>query len=203
MGMNLMGKTNTHWGVCGFTSCFYAMYALSPAKRPQLNNAGTATRVLAEIQSYLMMLKADGERQLLTDIEKFTKFFEGFNDFTVDKYIALINKAVTRSENEIIADDKYSLALPPAAVADYLHRMWEVDAKVSVVQGGDGGVGNGIIGVTSHRRGMVLYDGLEHYMYRHNDKIYSWGEEFSSISEASNQGAGGVQWTVCRVITLQ
>jgi hypothetical protein len=27
--MNLMGSTNNHWGVCGFTSTFYSMSLLS------------------------------------------------------------------------------------------------------------------------------------------------------------------------------
>ncbi|HME25825.1 MAG TPA: hypothetical protein VKI44_31580 [Acetobacteraceae bacterium] len=55
--MNLMGSTNNLWGVCGFTSTFYSMYELNRGKRALLIGAGIATKVLAEIKTYLMLLK--------------------------------------------------------------------------------------------------------------------------------------------------
>lgn len=200
--MNVMGSMNQHWGVCGFTSTFYAMHALSPSQRPHLANAGAAHRVLAEIKTYLVMLKAEGSVGLLAEIEKFTSSFEGFEGFTVDGYIQHVNTSVSKTEDQIKQDEKYSIAMPPDAVADYVTRVWGKDAKVHELHGSDGGKGDGIIGVTSNRKGMVLYDGLEHYVYRHSQKIYSWGQVFDSVAHASKAGAGGVNWRVCRLIEI-
>lgn len=201
MPMNTMGTTNQYWGVCGFTSSFYAMYTLNQAKRPQLNNAGTATRVLAEIKTYLNMLKADGKTQMLDSIVAFTRTFGGnFANFTIDGYIARVNQAVSRTEQEIIGDELYGIALPPDVVADYLKRMWDYNTRVHTVIGGGGGNGDGIIGVTSGT--MAMYDGLEHYMYRRNGVVYSWGDQFDSVAAAAAAGAGGADWRVCRLIEI-
>ena len=37
--MDKMGSLNNAWGVCGFTSTFYAMFAQNKGKRPELANA--------------------------------------------------------------------------------------------------------------------------------------------------------------------
>ena len=75
--MNLMGELNQGWGVCGFTSSFYSLYEQNPGKRAKLIGVGIATKVLAEIKTYLNTLKAGGEFQHLSDIEEFTKIFRG------------------------------------------------------------------------------------------------------------------------------
>ena len=123
--MNLMGSTNNHWGVCGFTSTFYSMYELNRGKRALVIGAGIATKVLAEIKTYLMLLKADGNIGLLNEIETFTKSFgkvgkADFGSFTIDAYIALINKAVSRTEAEIKGDANYSLAITARPFLDTL-----------------------------------------------------------------------------------
>src|SRR5215472_16554911 len=115
-GLNLMGWTNTGWGVCGFTSSFYAMYELNTGKQGLLLGAGIAHKVLAEIKTYLMMLKGAGELTLLHDITAFTASFSGYKNFTIDNYIKYINNSVGRTEKQIIADSKYSIAMPPQAV---------------------------------------------------------------------------------------
>ena len=197
--MNRMGVVNKFWGVCGFTSTFYSMYELNPAKRPLLINAGIATRVLAEIKTYLVMLQAEGKFGLLKEIEAFTQSFGvvgkcDFSKWTIDGYIKHINTAVDKDDATIQGDCSYSIGMPPQGVADYVTRMWEYKAEVQVVSGGSGDTGDGIIGVSKGL--MPLYDGLCHYMYRLNGKIYSWGKQFNSVAEAN------AQYKVVRLIKI-
>ena len=92
--------------------------------------------------------------------------------------------------------------LPPAAVADYLKRIWDSNSSVSTVMGGNGGEKDGILGVTSNNPNMPMYNGLEHYLFRHNGVVYSWGEQFNDIAHAAREGAGGANWQVCRFIEV-
>ncbi|CAH0991817.1 hypothetical protein SIN8267_01932 [Sinobacterium norvegicum] len=198
-----MGNANADWGVCGFTSSLYAMYEHNPSKRQQLNNANTAFRVLAEIKSYLMMLKADGEQTLLNSIVDFTQSFGSpFDTFNIDTYIARINAAVNQSENAIKADSLFGIAMPPEAVADYLKRIWQYDSTITTTVGGGTGNKDGILGVTSNNPTMPMYHGLEHYLYRCKGVVYSWGDAYTSVQDAANQGAGGANWQVCRLIEI-
>ena len=192
--MEMMGITNSYWGVCGFTSTFHAMYELNPGKKPLIIGAYIATKVLAEIKTYLVMLKASGNFSLLNEIQAFTRTFPktttgcDFSNFDIDKYIARINDAVNKTEAEIVKDGYYSIGMPPAGVVDYVTRMWEYKATLSK---GDTG-GDGIIGVKRDAR--VMYDGLCHYMYRLNGKIYSWGNTYTSVTDANP--AYQVIWTI-------
>jgi hypothetical protein len=204
--MNSMGSTNQLWGVCGFTSTFYAMYALNPGKRPLLVGAGITTRVLAEIKTYLMMLKAEGNIGLLNEIEKFTRSFgvtngNDFRTFAVDEYIKRINQSVGKTEKDITGDPYYSIGMPPAAVADYLRRIWGYDSEILTIKEGWGGSSNGIMGVKSKTRGMSLYDGLCHYLYRYENKIYSWGFKFSSLSDVNRKQ--GKDYQLCCLIKIK
>jgi hypothetical protein len=190
-----MGLLNAGWGVCGFTSSFYAIYNLNQWKGGTIINANKAFRVLAEIKTYLVTLQADGKTALLGEIETFTKTFPGFEGFKVDDYIRSINAAVSKTESEIIGDSKFSIAMPPEGVADYLNRMWGCKVSVDIISGGDGR-GNGIIGVSEGASSS--YDGLKHYKYRRNGVIYSWGQQFSTVVQAM----GGPNWRVCRFIKV-
>jgi hypothetical protein len=195
--MTSMGIMNAGWGICGITGTFYAMYQLNPAARPLLVNAPRPFSVLAEIKTYLQMLKAEGATQHLADIKEFTRSFGvvgkvDFGKFTVDDYIAYINKTAARYVNagpemdkEIVGDGEFSIALPPLVVADYIARVWGWSASVS---DGDQG-GDAIIGVKSSNNWFNrfrLYKGLVHYVYRKNGQIYSWGNKpVGSLAEAS------------------
>lgn len=188
MNMNKMGELNQGWGICGFTSSFYAMYALNFNARGRLNNANNAFRVLAEIKTYLMILKAEGQQRQLKDIEDFTKTFPGYEKFSIDGYIASINDAVSKTEEAIKKDSKYSIALPPEIVADYLMRIWDCkNVKVDYVLNGSGSTATAIIGVMSTTNPKPLYGGLCHYMFRHQGFIYSWGEKFNSLSDVNTK----------------
>src|SRR5262245_17193271 len=86
--MEAVGTRNTGWGVCGFTTSMYAMYAMNPAARPWLINAARPFTVLAEIRGYLRLLKEFGGDKLIKDIETFTRTFgPTFASFTVNGYI--------------------------------------------------------------------------------------------------------------------
>ncbi|MBB4266245.1 hypothetical protein [Roseospira visakhapatnamensis] len=198
--MESLGVTNTGWGVCGFTSSFYAMYAQNPQARPQIINATQAYRVLAEIKTYLRMLQADNS-PLLAKIRDFTRSFgPPYDTFKIDDYINNISKAAAQnlSVQQIEGDSKFSMAMPPEAVADYVTRMWERRTSITEGSGALTG-GQGIIGVSKSKAGTKLpYKGLKHYMYYKNGTIYSWGRTFSSVADA--MGPGG--WKVVYVIAV-
>ena len=200
--MTRLGITNKDWGVCGFTSTMYAMYDLHPATRPYVINASSAWRILAEIKTYLNILKAENSN-LLDGIRDFTRSFGAPHDtFTIDDYIKRVSDgaAMNKTRQQILSDERYGIGMPPQAVADYVQRIWEWKATVTEFAVGSGG-GDGIIGVTEDN--MPLYHGLCHYMYRSGATIYSWGQSFNSVEAAAKGGAGGAKWRVCYVISLQ
>src|SRR6185437_1346919 len=95
-----------------------------------------------------------------------------------------INSAVGRTEKQIIADSKYSIAMPPQAVLDYLARVWNQQATWSYTST----PADGIVGVRDLRdKKMVAYHGLRHYLYRKNNKIYSWGKTFTDIDDVNTK----------------
>jgi len=191
-----LGVTNVGWGVCGFTSTFYAMWGLdAPGARAALINAPKPFTVLAEIKTYLRTLQADSNMAMLQSITGFTRSFGApYDTFTVDNYIARINKAVSLSEGEIIKNKLFGIAMPPQCVADYVQRIWGCECAIKM---GDAG-GDGIIGVKSSASpAMTEYSGLCHWMYRYNNRIYSWGKSFGSVTDANSK------YTVIRTLHLK
>jgi hypothetical protein len=76
--------------------------------------------------------------------------------------------------------------------------MWKVDAQARFTSAAS----DGIIGVKDvSDKSMWMYDGLRHYLYQKNGKIYSWGESFSSVQEAGQQFSGR-NYSVCCMITF-
>lgn len=199
--MESMGETNAPWGVCGFTSSFYAMWKLEKAARGRLVNAPEPFTVLAEIKTYLRMLQADGDTRAIRAIEKFCRSFgPPFDTFTVDGYCDRVSNSVQYSEEQILDDALFSIGIPPAYVADYLQRMWGYGSKVIEIPRGRDPGGDAIIGMivrkgTKDPGGNVvktLYNRLVHYMYRRKGLIYSWGHKpYTSIAAAAQ---GGAQW---------
>lgn len=195
--INNLGKLNQYWGICGFSSCFYAMHMIGGKRtKEELDNAKNPTRVLAEIKTYLMMLKIDEETQLLQDIQEFTRSFgKEYKDFTIDNYIKFINTILVKTPDEIIKSN-YSIAMPPHAVVDYLQRVFERKAKLK--KGPFKRTpSKGIVGVRIDKN--TMYDGLCHYMYINKRTVYSWGKKFKSIDEAAIKG---ITWEVCCHISV-
>ncbi len=180
-----VGDANRYWGVCGFTSSLQSIYQLNPGKRELLIGAGIPTKVLAEIKTYLMLLKAAGKQGLLQEIETFTRSFPptaagtDFSGFSIDKYIELINDAVGKPDEDLMDEELHSIGMPPRTIVDYLDRMWQTKATLSLFETGK----DGIIGVKKDNR--IMYGGLCHYMYRWKGKIHTWGTTKGSVKKAN------------------
>ena len=126
MGISNMGQMNSGWGICGFTELpLRTLREIAhAATEVGAGRIVSPTMVLAEIKSYLRMLQADEKTGLLSEIESFTKSFGGIHaSFTIDSYIERINQVVKTGADA--KDAKYSIAMPPQAVTDYLQRMCE------------------------------------------------------------------------------
>ncbi|HEV7268430.1 MAG TPA: hypothetical protein VGN83_26515 [Falsiroseomonas sp.] len=202
-----LGETNAGWGVCGFTSSFYAMYKERHGTQKWLQNATHGYSVLYEIREYLMALQG-ASSPMLGEIVAFTRTFgDEFKDFTIEKYIARIERASAqeKEEEDILDNSKFGIALPPAAVADYLRRMWKAKAEVKQVDLDS--LADGIVGVsrgeTDDKGGRQPYLGLCHYMYRRNFNVYSWGSVFPSVAAADQWKTGGVTWRVRWLIEVK
>ena len=189
-----LGLANAGWGVCGFTSTFYAMWALNPGMRPALINAPQPFTVLAEIKTYLRTLQASGEAAKLTAIRDFTRSFGSpYDTFTIDAYIERINGAVNLSADAIKGNQMFGIAMPPQCVADYVRRMWQFDCSIEMGNRNPGS--DGIIGVkSSNSPEMTEYGGLCHWMYRHDNRIYSWG--LTLPPNASQFSSYTIIWTL-------
>lgn len=210
--MESLGELNQGWGICGFTSTFYAMYHANPAARGWLVNATQVYSVLYEISDYLKTLQA-AQSPLLKDITAFTRSFGApYDKFTVDGYIQAVDTAsedtrqildfgwdsFTVAHEETLRSDKlFGIAMPPQAVADYIERMWKWRATITEFNPGnladDAIVGVRNVKITTAR----LYHGLCHYLYRGGGKYYSWGKEFSSLA------ATGKPYAICYAITIR
>ena len=146
---------------------------------------------------------------MLNDIEAFTRSFgvvEGtdFSGFTVAGYIRYINDSLARYINPrtdtvidaIRRDARFGIGLPPAVVAEYARRVWKYNGTVAMADQ----AGDAIVGVKDSSRwfnSFRLYDGLVHYVYRKNNKYYTWGHDpYNSLTEASPT------FELCCTITL-
>jgi len=206
--MKSLGQLNEGWGVCGFTSTFYAMYRQNPAARPWIVNATQVFSVLYEITDYLEALKA-AQSPLVKAIEDFTQSFGGVHAaFTVDKYIERVNTASETARQTLSVDDEnlqtdlkkqelFGIGLPPLAVADYVERMWKW--KATVIQTASASQSSrsivGVRDVTSTK--MTMYNGLCHYLYHGNSGYYSWGNRYSTLEKADKD------YAICYVIKIE
>lgn len=208
-----MGKTNAHWGVCGFTSSLYAIWQLNPGIRPRLANAPQPFTVIAEIKTYFMILLAKGETQKIKDIEDFSQSFGGdFSDWTVDAYCKRVNGAVSKTETDITKDLLFSVGMPPKLVQDYLERIWGRTSTLTEIPPGNDNGRDGIVGMIvppgTKLNGAEIkttYNGLVHYLYRHSNRYYSWGmPAFASIKAAQQGGAAALtkDWQIGWLIEM-
>jgi len=179
--INNMGKVNHDYGVCGFTSSLYALYTHSPGNQDYLSKAGDKKlRVAAEIKTYLQILKSE-DSSLLAETAAFTRSFQGsYSGFTIAEYIRKINSMTSSAATAESVD--ISIALPPDAVVKYLRDICNlrsakiVDASASPHEA--------VVGVKNGDAKFKLYDGLCHYVYKRGSTIYSWGKQFTSVSDA-------------------
>lgn len=207
-----LGQLNVGWGICGFTSTFYAMYQANPRSRGWLVNATQVSSVLYEISDYLKALQA-AQSPLLKDITAFTRSFgPPYDTFTVQNYIQTIDTASENTrrllefgndtftkghETQLKGYPLFGIAMPPQAVADYIERMWKWKATIIEFKAGDT-TSDAIVGVRkTTNTTMTLYHGLCHYLYRGGGKYYSWGKVFSSLAAAN------ADYEICYAITIR
>lgn len=207
-----MGNLNRGWGICGFTSTFYAMYKANPAARGALINASDVFSVLYEITDYLKLLQSAGS-PLVGEIERFTRSFgPPYDTFTVPGYIASVDKASTTMSRLISLDSVavanveasamshnalFGIAMPPQAVADYIQRVWKWRATI-IEYGAESSSDDAVVGVRDVKdTTLKLYHGLCHYLYRSNNVYYSWGNRYGSLTAANRN------YKICYAITLR
>ena len=173
-GIDDMGIENVHQGICGFTSTLYAVYMNRPSLQKRLEGALKAetrsTRLMAEIKTFLQMMKADGNTAVLNEIAELTKSFPGYDKWNVDSYIKGINEL----------NPKYSIAMPPNATMEYMRTAWDLRPFLA-----DQSLpGDVILGLTRSGAPQNRWKNLAHYVYQDTSgRIYSWGEQFSDLSD--------------------
>lgn len=177
--IDLMGMENAQHGICGFTSTLYALYMDRPNLQQQLEGAlGPATRrtrMMAEIKTFLQMMKAGGKGSVLRDITELTRTFPGFGGWTVDSYIEEINK---------IGPGGYSIAMPPESTMEYMRTAWDM-RPVLTDQVLPGDV---ILGLARTGGPVNRWKNLAHYVYQSADgRIYSWGEQFTDLADVNTK----------------
>lgn len=150
---------NKEWGICGFSSCIGAMCELGLLGSVQKDHL--KTRLLAEIKTYLELLRAD-ENPLRWEIEKFTRTFKGYENFSIVYFVKdiSVNKDLTA---------KKGLAMPPRALVDYLQRCWGM--KKAYLADASTSLNNVILGLAKGKD-------LKHWVYKKdNNSVYNWGEK--------------------------
>ena len=174
-----MGKENTKQGICGFTSTLYAVYMNQPQLQGQLSGALGAqtrsTRLMAEIKTFLQMMKADGKNNILSQIAELTRTFPGYDAWSVDSYIKEINT---------LKVGNYSIAMPPEATMEYMRTAWDLHPVLK----DNCTSGNVILGLTRTGAPQNKWKNLAHYVNMSRaGRIYSWGEQFDSLADMNTK----------------
>ena len=174
-----MGIENEEQGICGFTSTLYALYMDRPNLQRELKDALSpatrSTRLMAEIKTFLQMMRAEGKNAILRDITELTQAFDGYGGWTVDAYIESINS---------IGEVDYSIAMPPGSVMEYMRTAWNMRPFLT----DNDQPGDVILGLTSTTAPVSRWRNLAHYVYRSADgTIYSWGQQYANLDHLNEQ----------------
>jgi uncharacterized protein (DUF2147 family) len=179
--IDLMGIENDTQGICGFTSTLYAVHMNHPGLRAKLEGAlldatTRSTRLMAEIKTFLQMMRAAGKSDILKQITDLTRTFDGYGTWSVESYIANINNQTSSN---------YSIAMPPEATMEYMRTAWNLRPVLTdSVQPGDA-----ILGLTRPGGPLNRWKNLAHYVYQAADgKIYSWGRQFTNLADLNAKG---------------
>jgi hypothetical protein len=167
-----LSALNSGWGICGFSSSLGALYVNDPAIKKTVDAAvkdGTLKyRMLAEIKTYLNLLRSKNRNDLLKEIENFTRTFPDFETFTINNYIATINEFAEKEPD--VTNKKYSIAMPINGLVEYLKIVGnKTNAKATLTS-------------TSTKDNVILglYDEhktLKHWVYKKsNVEVYNWGQ---------------------------
>jgi hypothetical protein len=182
------------------------MYEMSPGKRERIIKAELPFTVLAEIKTFLMMLKASNSH-VLQKIQQFTReFAPKYAKFTIDSFIARVNELAVAANTGLITEEmilgyEFTIVMPPQAVAEYIRKMWGRDATVSKTRIA---TENSVVGVRATNGGdtrsnpKMMYEGLIHYVYYSRGTVHSWNQDLGTIESAKAAN----HWEVCYVISL-
>lgn len=175
-GIDAMGIENDTHGICGFTSTLYALYHRRPSLQNRLDqamdDATRATRMMAEIKTFLRIMQAEGNQRILKAITELTRTFPKYERWTVERYIRGISR-------QTIANN-YSIAMPPEATMEYMRTAWDMRPVLSDTDQ----PGDVILGLTRTGAPRNRWKNLAHYVFQAaGGTIYSWGDQFSDIAE--------------------
>lgn len=178
-GIDDMGVENATQGICGFTSTLYAVYMRRPQLRKELEGAlddkTRSTRLMAEIKTFLQMMKADGKSEILGQITELTRSFPNYEKWSVDSYIEKINE---------LKVGNFSIAMPPEATMEYMRTAWEMRPNLAT----NAMSGDAVVGLTRTGGPKNRWKNLAHYVFQSADgRIYSWGEQFADLEEVNKK----------------
>jgi hypothetical protein len=130
---------------------------------------------MAEIKTFLQMMKAAGNAPILGQITELTRTFPGYADWSVDSYIKKVNE---------LGGGDFSIAMPPEATVEYMSTAWDMrPALTDKVLPGDV-----ILGLTRTGGPRNRWKNLAHYVYQSaSGRIYSWGEQFANLAEVNTK----------------
>jgi len=183
--MHTFGAVNINQGICGFTSTLYAVYANRPGLHTSLDKASAhaRTRLMAEIKTFLVMLRALGKQSMLDEIQTLTRSFAGYEAWTPETFITQVN-GVARPEGVPVPDVDFSIAMPPGPLMEYLKICWDFNPVLETSLHENGG--NIILGLTRTGGPKNAFGNLAHYVYKTPaGKIQSWGQDFDSIAHVN------------------
>ena len=181
------GELNKEYGVCGFTSTLYALYATRPSLRSHIQSAQehAETRLMAEIKTFLVMMKAQGKQSILDDIQTLTTSFNGYQAWTIDNFITAINRTA-RAKGVTSPRTNLSIAMPPSALVEYLNTCWDFNARVETSLTAE--ARNCILGLTRTGGPRNRFKNLAHYVYvKPSGQIQSWGSNFTSLADVNKK----------------
>lgn len=167
-----LSALNSGWGICGFSSSLGALYVNDPAIKKTVDAAvknGTLKyRMLAEIKTYLNLLRSKNRNDLLKEIEDFTRTFPKLKTFTITNYIATLNEIAEKEPD--VTNEKYSIAMPINGLVEYLKIVGnKTNAKATLTSTST--KDNVILGLCDKTKT------LKHWVYKKSKaEVYNWGE---------------------------
>jgi len=184
-------KVNQSFGVCGFASALASLYEQSEKvynKMNMIQKGHFQTCFIPEFSNYLEKLNL-GNKILLTEIRLFTNTFN-------DEFTFASNRQLLQCTQEyacIVAEQKplgeyrkLGVAMPPAAVKDYLSRIYKIDTievheNKNIICGLSDGEDNPLDEIH-------LFDGLKQWVYiDERERVFYRGECYQLFEDFSKK----------------
>jgi hypothetical protein len=141
-----------------------------------LGGADRRTRLMAEIKTFLVMMKAAENTTVLNEITELTRTFDGYGGWTID--------ALIKEINQMKAAGDFSVAMPPEATMQYMRTAWEMRPALTDKDK----PGDVILGLTRTGGPKNRWKNLAHYVYQNAaGRVFSWGEQFDSLADVNKK----------------